>query len=50
MTTELALALNNLTAAVTQYGNAVQFLSINITLAIVFCCATAIYLVRNTKR
>lgn len=50
MTTELALALNNLTAAVTHFGNAVQFLSINLTMAIVFCCATAIYLIRNAKR
>lgn len=49
MTTELALALNNLTAAVIYYGNAVQFLSINITVAVICCCCAIVYIARNAR-
>lgn len=50
MTTELALALNNLTAAVTHYGQVfVNFLSA-LTLCAGMCTVWIFQIARNTKR
>lgn len=49
MTTELALALNNLTAAVTHYGKAVEFFTFTITVAVICCCCAIIYIARNAR-
>lgn len=47
MSTEIALALNNLTAAVTYFGDAVNHFTLAVFAVIVFCCCTLVYIARN---
>lgn len=49
MNTELALALNNLTAAVTYFGDAVNHFTLAVFAVVVFCCCAIVYIARNAR-